>query len=238
MHTQNIEYREGDTLLEGYLAYDEDKAGQLPAVIIGHAWAGRDEFCCKKAEAIAKLGYVGFALDVYGKGVTGNNPEENTELMLPLLQDRALLLRRLNAGLNTVKTIDKVDKNRIAGIGFCFGGLSVLDLARTGADLTGIVSFHAALGAPEGMPDNKIQPKILVLHGHDDPMVPPTQVAEFQNEMKSRAADWQIHIYGNTLHGFTKPSANDTERGIVYNADADRRSWQAMQNFLDEVLSA
>lgn len=236
MQTKNIEYRDGTTSLEGYLAYDRGVEGKRPLIIIAHAWAGRDNFVLQKAELLAKLGFVGFALDMYGKDIIGENKDENAKLMAPFMEDRGLLQRRVLAGLNAAREQSMVDVNRIGAIGYCFGGLCVLDLARSGADIKGVVSFHGLLIAPENLPNEKIQAKILALHGYDDPMVPSNQVSHFQNEMTQSAVDWQMHVYGNTMHAFTNPEANDYNFGTIYNKEADKRSWQAMQNFFTSTF--
>ncbi len=236
MKTMLIPYQDNDTELEGYLAYDGNQTGARPAVLIGHAWAGREEFYSKKAQALAKLGYVGFVIDMYGKGVVGHNNEENAKLIQPFLEDRALVQRRMKKALEVVSAEAMVDSSRIAVMGYCFGGLCALDLARSGADIRGAVSFHGNLSSPQ-IPANKpIKAKVLALHGHDDPMVPQEQVRQFENEMTAAKVDWQLHIYGNTMHAFTKPEANDPGFGTVYNEAADKRSWMAMQNFLKEVF--
>jgi dienelactone hydrolase len=234
--SNTVNYMDGDTLLEAFFAYDDAIDGRRPAVLINHAWGGRDEFVANKAVKLAELGYVGFALDMYGKGVLGSGPEENAKLMQPFIDDRALLQQRISAALSAVKLLPWVDDKKCAAIGFCFGGLCVLDLARTGADLKGVVSFHGLLGAPGNTEDQRIKAKILALHGHDDPMAPPEQVLAFEQEMTRAGADWQLHVYGNTMHAFTNPAANDPGFGTVYQADADRRSWKAMKNFLEEVF--
>lgn len=236
MLTKLIEYQDNGQNFEGYLAFDEKKSGPLPTVLIGHAWAGRDDFVCQKAEMLARSGYAAFAWDLFGKGVLGRNNEENAALIKPFMEDRSLLNKRLQTILTTAKKLEVVDNNRIAGIGFCFGGLCMLDLARSGVDLAGVISFHGLLMPPENLPTQKIQAKILVLHGHDDPMAPPSQVLAFQEEMTKANADWQTHIYGNTMHAFTKPSADDPEIGLRYNPLSDQRSHEAMQNFLKEIF--
>jgi len=236
MQTTTIDYRDGDTLLEGYLAHD-GKPGKKPAIMIAHAWAGRDKFECGKAEALAEMGYVGFAMDNYGKGVLGTSMEENSALMTPFLEDRGKLRQRLLAGLKTLAGLDMVDTSRIAAIGFCFGGLCVLDLARSGADVKGVVSFHGLFGAPENLPGEKITAKVLALHGHDDPMVPPENVLALETEMTEAGVDWQMHAYGHTSHAFTNPQANMPDNGMMYSGNADRRSWIAMQNFLAEIFA-
>jgi dienelactone hydrolase len=231
-----LEYNDGDTVLEGFYAYDDSLHGRRPAVLVSHAWLGRDSFVMDKARKIADLGYVGFALDMYGKGILGKSKDENAKLMQPFMADRKMLQNRITAALNTVKQLPWVDGSKIAAIGFCFGGLCVLDLARTGADINGVVSFHGLLGAPDNTKGNNIKAKILALHGRDDPMVPPELVHAFQEEMAQARADWQFMIYGNTVHAFTNPVANDPGFGTVYQADADRRSWQLMQSFFAEIF--
>lgn len=234
--SQLIEYRDGDILLEGYLAAGTPSSTNKPAVIVVHDWSGKNDFACSKADKIAELGYIGFALDMYGKGKTGNTKEEKSALMQPLMQDRSQLQKRIIAAYNTVKKIPGVDQHKIAAIGFCFGGLCVLDLARSGADVTGVVSFHGLLGAPENLSPSKIKSKVLALHGYDDPMVTPDQVITFGDEMTAAKADWQLYMYGNTMHAFTNPQANDPGFGTVYNQTADSRSWQAMVDFFKEIL--
>lgn len=235
--TQAIDYSHNDVQLEGFFAYDNKRPQPLPAVLISHAWGGRDEFVCNKARRLAKLGYAAFALDMYGKGIIGSGPEENARLMNPFMNDRRLLQDRITTALETVRKLPQVDPKRIAAMGFCFGGLCVLDLARTGADLRGVVSFHGLFVPPGNTQGNKIKAKVLVLHGHDDPMAPPDQAANLAKELTEAEADWQIHIYGNTLHAFTNPMANDRSFGTVYDETADRRSWESLRNFLAEVLN-
>jgi dienelactone hydrolase len=235
--TQAIDYSHNDVQLEGFFAYDNKRPQPLPAILISHAWGGRDEFVCNKARKLAELGYAAFALDMYGKGIIGSGPEENARLMNPLMNDRRLLQDRITTALETVRKLPQVDPKRIAAMGFCFGGLCVLDLARTGADLRGVVSFHGLFVPPGNTQGNKIKAKVLVLHGHDDPMAPPDQAANLAKELTEAEADWQIHIYGNTLHAFTNPMANDRSFGTVYDETADRRSWESLRNFLAEVLN-
>jgi dienelactone hydrolase len=231
-----ITYVHDGTVLEAFLAYDDVRKGRRPGIMISHAWGGRGEFECRKARALAELGYAGFALDLYGKGVLGSGPEENSKLMAPLLADRAMLQSRMKLAHETMRSQPEVDAAKTAAIGFCFGGLCVLDLARAGADIRGVISFHGLFTSPGNTKGTKIKAKILALHGHDDPMVPVDMVTGLEQELTAAGADWQIHVYGNTMHAFTNPHANDPGFGTVYNADADRRSWQAMKNFLEELF--
>ena len=231
-----IEYRDGDVVLEGLLAWDDSSSGPRPGVLVSHAWAGRSAFEDDKAEALAGLGYAAFALDLYGKGVRGSGPEENAALMQPFLDDRAMLQNRLLVSLATLREQSEVEADNVAAIGFCFGGLCVLDIARTGEDLRGVVSFHGLFGAPDNTGGNAVRARVLALHGWDDPMAPPDSVVALAKEFTEMGADWQLHAYGNTQHAFTNPEANDPAMGTVYNGVADARSWVAMKNFLGEVL--
>jgi dienelactone hydrolase len=228
---------DGDVVLEAFFAFDDSISTRRPAVLICHAWGGRDEFVADKARKLAELGYVGFALDMYGKGVSGTSPEQNMKLMQPFIDNRAMLQQRIKAALLAVKLLPWVDDSKIAAIGFCFGGLCVLDLARTGADIKGVVSFHGLFNAANNIHDTPIKAKVLALHGYDDPMVTPQQLIEFQDEMTKAGADWQVHSYGQTVHAFTNPAANDPGFGTVYKLEADIRSSIAMQNFLTEIFA-
>jgi dienelactone hydrolase len=235
--SNTVAYLDGDVLLEAFFAFDDAFQGRRPAVLINHTWAGRDEFVAEKAKKLAALGYVGFAVDMYGKDIMGSSPEENEKLMRPFMNNRQMLQKRMQAALYAVKLMPWVDDSKIAAIGFCFGGLCALDLARTGVELKGVVSFHGLLGKPDNTQGNIIKAKILALHGHDDPLAPVDQVLAFEQEMTSAGADWQLHTFGNTLHAFTNPQANSPDFGMAYQADADRRSWLAMENFMTEVFA-
>ncbi len=235
--SNTVAYLDGDVLLEAFFAFDDAFQGRRPAVLINHTWAGRDEFVAEKAKKLAALGYVGFAVDMYGKDIMGSSPEENEKLMRPFMNNRQMLQKRMQAALYAVKLMPWVDDSKIAAIGFCFGGLCALDLARTGVELKGVVSFHGLLGKPDNTQGNIIKAKILALHGHDDPLAPVDQVLAFEQEMTSAGADWQLHTFGNTLHAFTNSQANSPDFGMAYQADADRRSWLAMENFLTEVFA-
>jgi dienelactone hydrolase len=231
-----IGYHDGEDVLEAYMAWDASGNDARPGVLVSHAWGGRGEIEDGRAERLAELGYVGFALDLYGKGRRGSSKEENAALMQPLLDDRALLQRRMGLALEQLRDQKEVDASRVAAMGFCFGGLCVLDLARTGADVAGVASFHGLFGKPGNTDGNRILAKVLVLHGWADPMATPDQVLDLAGELTAMGADWQIHAYGNTMHAFTNPAADDPDFGTVYSADADRRSWQSLQLFLAEIF--
>lgn len=236
IQTRLVDYRDGDVALRASVAWDDEIRGERPGVLVSHAWRGRSPFEDGKARDLAKLGYVGFALDNYGAGVVGETAEENARLMQPFLDDRAMLQHRLCIALSTLRELAEVDSGRVAGIGFCFGGLCMLDLARTGADLRGVVSFHGLLGSPGNTDGNPMSAKVLVLHGWDDPMATPDAVVSLAQELTAAGADWQLHGYGKTQHAFTNPLANDSAAGLQYEPRADRRSWQSMQNFLYEIF--
>lgn len=237
LKTQKIEYSASDVIMEGYLAHDANITQKKPAILVCHDWSGKNDFACQKAEQLAELGYVGFALDMFGKGKIGKTKEEKSALIQPLLADRALLAKRMLAAYDVVKNMEQVEHSQIGVIGFCFGGLCALDLARNGADVQGVVSFHGLLQPPENFRPQQITSKILVLHGFDDPMVTPDHVTQFGEEMTHAKADWQLYIYGNTMHAFTNPQANDPAFGTVYDKKADARSWIAMKEFFKEVFS-
>ena len=236
--TQTIEYRHGDQLLEGYVAYDDSTTGPRPAILIGHDWSGRLDFPCRKAEELAAAGYVGFALDVFGKGVFGaeGDVEGNSALITPLASDRSFLRGRMRSALEAARSLEQTDPGRVAAMGYCFGGMCVLELARSGADLLGVISVHGIF-APGEVGHEKITAKVLCLHGHDDPMVPPDQVLEFQQEMTAAGVDWQVHVYGGTMHAFTNPQADNPGFGTQYNAIADRRASQTISQFLEELFT-
>ena len=233
MKTETVNYQATDIELEGYLAYPDEE--QAPLVLIAHTWAGKDDFVHERAEDLAALGYVGFAVDMYGNGKVGSDTEENQSLMAPLLSDRDVLKDRIISALHFGKSLPGVDPNKVAAIGYCLGGLVVLDLARSGEDFQGVVSFHGLLMGSD-ISEKGIQAKILVLHGERDPMVPLDMVDAFQKEMTKATADWQLHSYGGTYHAFTKPGANNPNLGTQYNKSASERSWKSMQNFFEEIF--
>ena len=233
MKTETVNYQAKNIDLKGYVAYPDDD--NAPLVLIAHTWAGKDEFVHKRAEDLAALGYVGFAVDMYGNGKVGADTAENESLMTPLVSDRDLLKDRIVSALNYGKSLSEVDSSRVAAIGYCFGGLVVLDLARSGEDISGVVSFHGLL-MPSDISEKGIKAKVLVLHGERDPMVPLDMVDTFQKEMTEAGADWQLHSYGGTYHAFTNPDANDPSLGTQFNKSANERSWQSMKNFFAEIL--
>ncbi len=236
IQTRQIAYQHAGATYEGLLAWDDAASGPRPGVAVAHTWAGRSEFEDGKAIELAEQGYVGFALDLFGKGVRGEGAEQCQGLIAPLLEDRALLQDLVVLAVKVMGEQAEVDATALAAMGYCFGGLTALDLARTGADVRGVVSFHGLFNAPGNTAGIRIKAKVLCLHGYDDPMATPDSLLELAQELSTAGADWQVHAYGNTLHAFTNPHANDPGFGTVYSADADRRSSRALYNFLEEVL--
>ncbi|MEW5701042.1 MAG: dienelactone hydrolase family protein [Candidatus Zixiibacteriota bacterium] len=235
--TQVVEYKEGETVLDGYLAYDDSVAGKRPGILVVHEWTGLGPYVKMRCEKLAQLGYVAFGADIYGKGVRPQTTEEAAAQAGKYRSDRPLLRARARAGLEVLRHQPLVDSLRVAAIGYCFGGGTVLELARSGAPLAGVVSFHGNLDTPDSTLARNIKGKVLVLHGGDDPHVTAEQVAAFEREMRAAGVDWQVVIYGGAVHSFTNPDAGDDKsRGAAYNATADRRSWEAMRGFFDEIL--
>jgi dienelactone hydrolase len=232
-----IEYVHEGVRLEGLYVAEERGGPRRPGVLVSHAWGGRGELEADAARRLAAQGYAALALDMFGKGVRGGSREQNAALIAPLLQNRSLLQARILAAVGALRAQSEVDPRRIAAIGFCFGGLCVLDLARSGADVAGVVSLHGLFTPPEPATGARIHAKVLALHGHDDPLAPPAAVAALQAELTAAGADWQIHVYGGTMHAFTNPSARDRDFGTVYNELAAGRAWTATREFLAEVLT-
>lgn len=237
LRTKVVEYRHGDTVLEGYLAYDDAIQGKRPGVLVAHAWKGLGSYEKGRTEQLARLGYVAFALDTYGKGVRAKDRKEAGALARIYRGDRELMRARAKSGLEVLARHDLTDRNRIAAIGYCFGGTTVLELARSGADIAAVVSFHGGLSTPNPADARNIKGKVLALHGADDPNVPADEVAAFQEEMRAAGVDWQMVSYGGAVHAFTDPAAgSDNSKGAAYNEKVDRRSWEAMKQFFAEIF--
>ncbi len=235
--TQAVEYRHGQTVLEGYLAYDDAVAGKRPGVVVVHEWMGLNDYAKKRAEQLAGLGYVAFAIDMYGKGVRPKGDKEAAALAGKYRGDRKLMRERAAAGLDALRSNPMTDPRRIAAVGYCFGGTTVLEMARSGAPLAGVVSFHGGLDTPTPEDARNIKGKVLALHGADDPFAPAAQRAAFEDEMRKGGVDWQLVVYGGAVHGFTNPdNGTDKSKGLAYDANADRRSWEAMKAFFEELF--
>jgi dienelactone hydrolase len=236
IQTRLVGYEEAGQPLQGFMAWDDAVAERRPAVLVAHTIRGRSEFECEKACALARLGYAGFALDVYGEGRVADDHAVAEPWMRALLNDRTLLQRRLQRGLEAAGAQGEVDPTRIAAIGYCFGGLAVLDLARVDDRPLGVASFHGLLDPPPGPPPASISARVLVLHGWDDPLATPEALVAAAAEFTAAGADWQIHAYGHAAHSFTNPAAASPERGVAYHPAADRRSWQALESFLRDLF--
>jgi dienelactone hydrolase len=237
LKTETIEYKEGGTTLEGFVAYDAALAGKRPAVLIAHQWKGLTDYEKKRAGMLAEMGYNVLAIDVYGKGVRADNPKDAAALAGKYKADRGLLRARAGAGLEWLTKNERTDARRVAAIGYCFGGTTVLELARSGASLSGVVTFHGALNTPTPQDAAQIKGKVLALHGADDPFVPGPEVAAFEEEMRKGHVDWELVAYGGAVHSFTDWNAgSDNSKGSAYNERADKRSWEAMKTFFKEIF--
>ncbi len=236
--TRNVEYKQGDTVLEGYLAYDTAGPAKKPGVLVVHEWNGINPYTRQRVEQLAGMGYVAFAPDIYGKGVRPATPDAaKAEASKYRGQDRTLLRARIQAGLAELERQPNVDASKVAAIGYCFGGTTVIELARSGAKVAGVVSFHGGLDSPNPADGKNIKTKLLVLHGADDPFVPDAQVKAFEDELRAAGVDWQLVKYSGAVHSFTNPGAgSDNSKGAAYNAAADRRSWEAMKTFFAEIF--
>jgi dienelactone hydrolase len=238
LHSETIEYSVGGVTMEGYLVYDDAVVGTRPGVLVVHEWMGLNDYARMRSDSLARLGYVAFAVDMYGKGIRPTTFAEAGRLAGGLKKDIPTMRARVNAGLDVLMKSSLVNRRKVVAIGYCFGGTTALELARSGADIVGVVSFHGGLDTPNPADAKNIRARVLVLHGADDPNVPPAQVAAFEQEMRAAGVDWQLVAYGGAVHAFTNPAAgNDPSRGAAYNEKADHRSWQAMVAFFDEIIS-
>ena len=235
--TQTVEYKQGDTMLEGFFAYDDAISGKRPGVLIVHQWLGLTDYEKHRAEQLAQLGYVAFCADIYGKDNRPKDVSEAGPLSTKFKSDRTLLRARANAGLAELKKNDLVDTKNVAAIGYCFGGTTVIELALSGAELNGVVSFHGGLDAPNPSDAKNIKGKVLALAGADDPFQNPSDLTAFESEMRDNKVDWQIVFYGGAVHSFTQPNPGFENPGAKYNEKADKRSWQAMKDFFAELFT-
>lgn len=237
--TSDVEYKDGDTTLQGFVAYDDAVKGSRPGVLVIHDWTGLQDYTKSRAKQLAELGYVAFAADVYGKGVRPTDPKECGAEAGKYKKDPAAWRKRVTAGLDEMKKQPNVDGAKLAAIGYCFGGTSVLELARTGAAVNGVVSFHGNLATTLPGESGKVKASVLVCHGADDPFVKPDEVAAFKEEMKKADVKLEFIAYPGAVHSFTKPEAgNDPSKGVAYQEKADKESWTAMKKFLGEVFGS
>ncbi len=234
--TEAVEYLDGEQLCEGFLAYDDAAKGKRPGVVVVHEWMGLGDYAKERARQLAGLGYVAFAADIYGKGIRAKDAQEAGKLAGKHKGDLPLLRSRARAAFDTLAKNPRVDASKVFAIGYCFGGTTVLELARSGAPVAGVVSFHGGLGTKDPADAKNVKGRVLVLHGAADPYVPAAEVAAFQKEMDDAKVDWQMVFYSGAVHSFTNPGAgNDPSKGASYDARADRRSWEAMKTFLAET---
>jgi dienelactone hydrolase len=236
LQTRTIDYTQDGVTLEGYLAYDDSFTGARPGVLVVHQWLGLTKYEKHRAEMLAQLGYVAFCADIYGKDQRPKDVAGAGAIATKFKTDRTLLRARVNAGLDVLRQQPNVDPKKLAAIGYCFGGTTVLELARSGADIAGVVSFHGGLDSPTPADGKNIKCKVLALAGADDPFQKPDDLAAFESEMRSAGVDWQIAFYGGAVHAFTQPDPGFVNPGVKYNEKADKRSWQTMQNFFAEIF--
>lgn len=236
--TETIEYQDGDTQLTGYLSYDDTIEGKRPGVIVVHEWWGLNDYAKRRAEMLAELGYVAFAIDMYGDDKVTEHAKEASGWMKQITENVDAWQQRALQGLGVLKGREQVDPERLAAIGYCFGGATVMQMAYAGADLDGVVSFHGSLPPATQAQQEKIEAAILVAHGAADSFVPAERVDAFQAALEAAGADWQMMTYGGARHGFTNPNAGEYGiEALAYDEKADRRSWALMRDFLDEIFN-
>ena len=233
---RTVAYEHEGVALDGLLAVDDAGSGPCPTVLVVHGIEGRSGAQEGFARRLTEWGYAGFSVDLFGIGVDGDIGR-GERLMTEMLQDRDLVRRRMLHVLDLVRDLPEVDSDRVAAVGFCFGGLCVLDLARSGAEVRGVASFHGVLTPPEDGVRNEIRAMVTAFHGWDDPFAPPEHVVALGKELTEAGADWQVHAYGNAMHAFMAPTANNPEAGIMYSERAARRAWSSLGSFLTEALA-
>ena len=235
--TETVPYKDGDVELNGYLAYDDAMKEKRPGVLVVHEWWGLNDFAKEKTRQLAELGYVAFAADMYGQGHVATDPAEAGKLAGQFRDNSTLWRTRAKAAYDALARNPHVDTAKLAAIGFCFGGSTVLQLAASGADLVGVVSFHGSL-MPIAEPDaQRIKGKLLILHGAADTAVPESAVKAFWESLRNTAVDWQLIVYAGAKHSFTNPASDKMgAEGVGYNETAARRAWQQMRLFFDDVL--
>lgn len=231
-----VDYRVEDINFKGYLAYDNGIAGKRPGILVAHEWWGLNDFAKEQANKLAAMGYVAFAVDLYGEG-RNTTDQKVAQEWAGQVRGTPRMRQRIQAGLTALLRDPRVDAGRIAAIGFCFGGTAVLELAYSGAGINGVATFHAGLALPAADDLGRIKAKFLVMHGADDPYANQELIAQFQNSLRQAGADWQMIFYGNAVHSFTNPAAGgDKSKGAAYNPLAEKRSWEHLKLFLREIL--
>lgn len=237
---QEVEYTSDGTTLKGYLAYDDSIDGKRPGVLVVHEWWGHNEYARKRADMLAGLGYTALAVDMYGEGKNTEHPADAEKFMTEVFNNMDVGEKRFNAALDFLKQQPTVNPEQIAAIGYCFGGAIVLHMARTGADLDAVVSFHGNLSSMHTPKRGSVKSKILVMTGGDDPFVPLDQITAFKQEMDRAGADYELIIFPGVKHSFTNPAADEygkkNNMPLEYNKEADERSWATMQQFLKTIF--
>jgi dienelactone hydrolase len=237
VRTQSVAYKDGNVELQGLLAWDDTISGKRPGVMVVHEWWGLNDYAKHRAEMLAKLGYVAFAVDMYGKGKVTNHPKQAGEWATQIQANQIEWQQRAAKGLAVLKHSELVDTSRMAAIGYCFGGSTVMQLAYAGADLRGVASFHGSLPAVTAEQMGNIKAKIFAATGNADAFVPPEQVAAFEAALDKAGADWYLVSYGGARHAFTNPDASSYGiENLRYDPEADRRSWAELQRFLGEIF--
>jgi dienelactone hydrolase len=238
--TKEIDYRVEGTTMKGYMAYDDAIEGQQPGILVVHEWWGLNDYARKRARMLAKLGYTAFALDMYGDGRQAQHPDDAKKFSGEVVNNLPMEKARFTAALDVLRTDKTVDPQRIAAIGYCFGGGVVLQMARSGVDLAGVASFHGMLGTATPAQAGAVKAKILVMTGADDPFVPAAQVAQFKQEMDAAHVDYKVIAYPGAKHAFTNPGADkygkEFKLPLAYNKAADQASWQEMQEFFQQLF--
>jgi dienelactone hydrolase len=240
LHEQSVDYEAGGTPLKGYLVWDDTKGAKQPGVLVVHEWWGLNDYARQRARHLAEMGYTAFAVDMYGDGKSTEHAGEAAAFMNSVLEHAGVMQQRFAAARDYLMQQPGVDATKIAAIGYCFGGATVLNMARRGVDLAGVVSFHGNLASKSPTKRGVVKARILVLNGADDRFVSSDSIAAFEQEMQQAGVNYQLVSYPGAKHGFTNPDADRLGKAsnmpLAYNAEADRLSWLAMQQFLSEVF--
>jgi dienelactone hydrolase len=236
-----VEYRDGAVTLRGYLAWDPALKGKRPGVLVVHEWWGHNEYARKRARMLAGLGYTALAVDMYGEGKQAPHPDDAGKFAAEVMKNGDLMKTRFTAAMNLLKEQPTVDPGRIGAVGYCFGGAVVLNMARQGSDLAGVVSFHGSLATERPAEPGGVKARVLVLHGGADKFIPPEQVGAFSAEMTRAGAEFSFISYAGVKHSFTNPEADGFAKrfglDVAYDAGADRRSWAEMKRFFRQCFS-
>lgn len=236
-----VDYRDGDTLLKGYLAYDDKQQGKRPGVLVVHEWWGHNDYARNRARQLAELGYTALAVDMYGDGKQASHPEDAGKFSGEVKKNMPVAESRFKAAMALLKAHTTVDGEKIAAIGYCFGGGIVLEMARRGLDLDAVASFHGSLVTLTPAEKGKVNAKVLVANGADDPFIKPEHIEAFKDEMDEAGVDYRFENYPGAKHSFTNPDADKFGQQfglpLAYSAEADKASWTAMQELFNEAFS-